>query len=63
VNPTAILRSGVLLLEHLGEDAAARSMEDAIAAVIAEGNDVTYDLGGSAGTSGMAAAIAARIRG
>ncbi len=63
VNPTALLRSGVLLLEHLGEDAAARTMEDAIAAVIAEGKDVTYDLGGSAGTSGMAAAIARRIAG
>lgn len=61
VNPTALLRSGVLLLEHLGEDDAARRMEDAIAAVVAEGKDVTYDLGGSAGTSGMAAAIARRL--
>ncbi len=63
VNPTALLRSGVLLLDHLGEVEAARRMEDAIAAVIAEGKDVTYDLGGSAGTSGMAAAIARRIAG
>ena len=62
VDPTALLRSGVLLLEHLGEDAAARRMEDAIAAVIAEGKDVTYDLGGTAGTSAMAAAIARRIQ-
>ena len=62
VDPAALLRSGVLLLEHLGEEAAARRMEDAIAAVIAEGKDVTYDLGGSAGTSGMAAAIARRIQ-
>jgi isocitrate dehydrogenase (NAD+) len=61
VNPTALLRSGVLLLDHLGEAEAARRMEDAIAAVIAEGRDVTYDLGGSAGTQAMAAAIAARI--
>ena len=61
VNPMALLRSGVLLLEHLGEDVAARRMDDAIAAVVAEGKDVTYDLGGSAGTSGMAAAIARRI--
>ena len=60
VNPTALLRSGVLLLEHLGEDQAARRMESAIAAVIAEGKDVTYDLGGTAGTSRMAAAIADR---
>lgn len=63
VNPTALLRSGVLMLEHLGEAAAAQRMAAAIAAVIAEGKDVTYDLGGSAGTSGMAAAIARRITG
>jgi isocitrate dehydrogenase (NAD+) len=63
VNPMALLRSGVLLLEHLGEDVAARRMDDAIAAVVAEGKDVTYDLGGAAGTSGMAAAIARRIHG
>jgi len=62
VNPTALLRSGVLLLYHLGEDAAAARMQEAIAAVIAEGREVTYDLGGSAGTQAMAAAIAARIR-
>jgi isocitrate/isopropylmalate dehydrogenase len=36
-------------------------MEAAIAAVIAEGRDVTYDLGGGAGTQAMAAAIADRI--
>ncbi len=63
VNPMALLRSGVLLLEHLGEGAAAGRMEEAIAGVVAEGRDVTYDLGGSAGTSRMAAAIAQRIEG
>ena len=63
VNPTALLRSGVLLLYHLGEDEAAARMQEAIAAVIAEGKEVTYDLGGSAGTQAMAAAIARRIEG
>jgi isocitrate dehydrogenase (NAD+) len=63
VNPMALLRSGVLLLEHLGEQAAARRMEEAIAAVVAEGKDVTYDLGGNAGTRRMAEAIARRISG
>jgi isocitrate dehydrogenase (NAD+) len=62
VDPTALLRSGVLMLDHLGESEAARRMEDAIAAVIAEGRDVTYDLGGSAGTQAMAAAIAERVQ-
>jgi isocitrate dehydrogenase (NAD+) len=58
VNPTALLLSGVLMLDHLGEIDAARRMHAAIAAVIAAGNDVTRDLGGSAGTQQMAAAIA-----
>lgn len=44
VNPTAVLLSGVLMLEHLGEKAAAQKLENAIAAVIAEGKSVTYDL-------------------
>jgi isocitrate dehydrogenase (NAD+) len=61
VDPTALLRSGVLMLDHLGEAEAAQRMDAAIAAVIAEGVDVTYDLGGNAGTSRMAAAIARRI--
>jgi isocitrate dehydrogenase (NAD+) len=62
VNPTALLLSGVLMLDHLGETEAARRMYDAVAAVIGEGKDVTYDLGGSAGTSDMAEAIATRLR-
>jgi len=61
VNPTALLLSGVLLLDHLGEAEASRRMYDAIAAVIGEGKDVTYDLGGDAGTSDMAAAIARKL--
>jgi isocitrate dehydrogenase (NAD+) len=62
-NPTALLRSGVLLLDHLGEDEAAAHMQQAIAGVIAEGKEVTYDLGGGTGTQGMAAAIARRLQG
>jgi isocitrate dehydrogenase (NAD+) len=61
VNPTALLLSGVLMLDHLGETEAAKRMHAAIAAVIAEGKDVTYDLGGAAGTQQMAAAIARRL--
>ena len=58
VNPTALLLSGVLMLDYLGEVEAAQRMHAAIATVIAAGKDVTYDLGGSAGTKQMAAAIA-----
>ena len=61
VDPTALLLSGVLMLEHLGEAEAARRTRDAIVAVIGEGKTVTYDLGGTAGTQEMAQAIAERI--
>jgi isocitrate dehydrogenase (NAD+) len=44
VNPTALMLSGVLMLRHLGELEAADRMEGAIAAVIREGDKVTYDL-------------------
>ena len=61
-NPTALMLSGVLLLRHIGEQAAAKRVEDAVRAVIAEGRTVTYDLGGSAGTSEFADAIVARLQ-
>lgn len=44
VNPTAVILSAKLMLEHLGEHAAADKLERAVAAVIAEGKDVTYDM-------------------
>jgi isocitrate dehydrogenase (NAD+) len=44
VNPTAMILSGKLMLEHLGEHEAARELERAVAAVIAAGESVTYDM-------------------
>jgi isocitrate dehydrogenase (NAD+) len=44
VNPTALMLSGVLMLRHLDEPTAGDRMEAAIAAVIAKGDRVTYDL-------------------
>jgi isocitrate dehydrogenase (NAD+) len=44
VNPTAMILSGKLMLDHLGERDAARRLESAVAAVIAAGERVTYDL-------------------
>jgi len=41
VDPTAVILSGALMLEHLGETDAARRLEAAVAAVIAEGKRVT----------------------
>jgi len=60
-NPTALILSGALMLRHLGETDAAAAVETAVRDVIAEGQTVTYDLGGSAGTSEYADAVAARI--
>ena len=44
VNPTALILSGMLMLRYLGEADAADRLERAVAAVIAEGKDVTYDM-------------------
>ena len=68
VNPTAVILSGVLMLDYLGEKDAAKRLEKATADVIAEGKDVTYDLKPNrddptaVGTSQMADAIISRLR-
>jgi isocitrate dehydrogenase (NAD+) len=43
-NPMALMLSGAMLLRHLGEREAGDRLEEAVAAVIAEGRAVTYDL-------------------
>jgi isocitrate dehydrogenase (NAD+) len=63
VNPIAMMLSGVMMLRHLEEREAADRLEGAIAAVIAEGRSVTYDMKqtpddpGAVGTSDVADAI------
>jgi isocitrate dehydrogenase (NAD+) len=44
VNPMAMMLSGVLMLRHIGEEKAADRLERAIALVIAEGRNLTYDM-------------------
>jgi isocitrate/isopropylmalate dehydrogenase len=61
VNPTAMLLSIKLMLDWLGETDKATALEQAIAAVIAEGKVRTYDMGGSATTLDVAQAVAARL--
>lgn len=58
VNPTALLLSANLMLEHLGEVSTSQRLEKAIAEVLKEGRQVTYDLGGTYGTKEMGKAIA-----
>ena len=43
-NPIAMMLSGVMMLNHLGEKEASHRLETAIATLIREGKDVTYDL-------------------
>ncbi len=69
INPTAVMRSGVMMLEHLGERDAADRLDQAIADVIREGESVTYDLKPTrddptaVGTSEYADAIIAKLQG
>jgi isocitrate dehydrogenase (NAD+) len=68
VNPCALILSGVLMLEYMGKTAEAKKLENAVAAVIAEGKDVTYDMKAdrndptAVGTSQMADAIIKKIK-
>lgn len=68
VNPTALILSGVMMLRHLNMMGEADKLEKAVAAVIAEGKDVTYDLKEdrndptAVGTSEMADAIIAKMK-
>jgi isocitrate dehydrogenase (NAD+) len=67
VNPTALILSGVLMLRHIGKMDEADKLENGVAAVIAEGKDVTYDMKPdrndptAIGTSQMADAIIEKI--
>jgi isocitrate dehydrogenase (NAD+) len=69
VNPTAVILSAVLMLHHLKEHDAAARLERAVAEVIAEGKDVTYDMKAdrddptAVGTREMTAAICRRLGG
>ncbi len=67
-NPMAMMFSGVMMLRHLGEMEAAERLDRAMAEIIAEGREVTYDLlpidqrDRALGTSQVADAIIRRLR-
>jgi len=56
-NPTAVLRSALLMLRHLGEADAAWKIRNAIDEVYRDRTKLTRDVGGTAGTSEFADAI------
>lgn len=60
-NPTAIIRSGEMMLRHLGEDKAADAIASALHAMYAEASHLTADLSGSASTSTFAEHLAQRV--
>ena len=61
-NPTALLRSALLMLDHIGESDAARRIEKALFQVLARPERTTRDLGGKASTSEFAHAIVQSLR-
>jgi isocitrate dehydrogenase (NAD+) len=60
-NPVALILSSAMMLEHLGEKKAAGRVRAAVNAVLREGKTLTRDLGGQAGTTEIAEAIAAKV--
>jgi isocitrate dehydrogenase (NAD+) len=60
-NPTALLMSSILMLDHLGEPTAARRIEAALDRVYRDGKHTTRDVGGRAGTSEFTDAVIAAL--
>jgi isocitrate dehydrogenase (NAD+) len=61
-NPTALLQSGILMLRHINERAAAEKIEKAMLTVFMEGKVRTRDIGGTAKTAEFADAIIQKMR-
>jgi isocitrate dehydrogenase (NAD+) len=60
-NPTALLMSSILMLNHLGEQSTAERIEKALIKVYKEGKHVTKDVGGKAGTQEFTDAVIAAL--
>src|SRR5215470_7279709 len=61
-NPTALLRSALLMLRHIGEEEAALRVRSALEKVYRTRDKITKDVGGSAGTSEFADAVIAAMQ-
>jgi isocitrate dehydrogenase (NAD+) len=61
-NPTAMMLSGVMMLIHLKEHAAAQRLRSAVEKVYAERQHLTPDSGGSAGTREFTDAVIRELR-
>ena len=60
-NPTGLMLSAAMLLDHVGQDAAAARMRAAIDVALADATTRTRDLGGQADTRGFTAAVVRAI--
>ena len=60
-NPIAQIWTGAMMLDHLGHPDAAKAVVGAIEKVVEESKTVTRDLGGKAGTTEAAEAVAALL--
>src|SRR5271169_136461 len=56
-NPTALLMSGIMMLDHIGEMPTARRVENALHQVYREGTSLTRDVHGTATTAEFTAAV------
>ena len=61
VNPMAAILSASMMLDHLGEGEAGAAIERAVARVLEHGAALTPDLGGSARTREVTAAVIAAL--
>jgi len=60
-NPTALIRSAVMMLRHIGEEAAAADIESALLSMYTERDVLTADMGGSASTGEFTDALVERV--
>ncbi len=62
-NPLALIMSGVMMLNHLGDFGPAERIKAAYDAILSDGNpaEITRDIGGRAGTKGFTEALIRRL--
>ena len=61
-NPTALLMSSVMMLDHLNERAAAQRIQAALEKVYREAKHTTHDVGGKAGTAEFTDAVVSALQ-
>ena len=61
-NPTGLLLSACLMLDHLGRSATADRIREAVSAVVRSGKARTHDMGGDDGTDAFTDAVVGALR-